>query len=333
MSEDIRISSDVLSTMSIKGRGYLEAAIKRAEALRLLAESDAELAHLDGRKPKSSKGYGGAGGGREVQLPKFKLAASGKRSPSKATVDDLLKLLEKGPLSTTEIAKAAGCSDSHVRVAFRDDRRVGRIGAGNQINWTLTGNGEKSTLRRKSSKTVAHRTASRASGDVDFGDDALHCKMILEAIQADEWMTITRINHEVLTNQPRVVRVLKRLEHAGMISTVKKTGNPALPHNRTGTYYQATPGAKVETTATHAPGCHVDVEAQFDTVTAGIKNANGWANNRVLEAATNLSGEPLRRVLKAMKKQKRIKQVWKKHNPAHKQPKNFEREAQYWEIA
>jgi hypothetical protein len=228
MSNDIVISSSVLDNMSIKGRSYVEAAVKMTLGLQMIQEAEGETAQLDGLKSKKRKdGYGGTAGGRAV-----KLSASGKRSPSKIGPDEMRALLKKGPLTTLEVAALAGCSDSHVRNVFKADKRVTRIGTGNQINWTL---------RERSKKTVANKTLRR-----NFIEPETKFDDLLKVIKkSDGWASPNLLHTETGLSAQVVRRVLKAMKRAKLVESVEKTGNPAHSHSpknfaRTATYWVAT---------------------------------------------------------------------------------------------
>lgn len=180
------------------------------------------------------------------------------------------------------------------------------------------------------------RPAATPANDAMFGKQAPRCKMVLEAIQKDPWMNTTRITKEVLGNHATSAEVCAMLEKAGMIKLVDKANNPAHTgaiFHRAFEYWEADPEARIDVVNMHVARMTVRNPATlYPAIEAAIKSAKGWASKHMLKASTGLSDEPLNRVLKAMVKKGLIKAVWKKHNPAHKHPKNFERLALYWEM-
>lgn len=328
----MQIPQNVIALLSAKGKGYIEAVIKLTEGQRMVEEATIEIAALDGKKLKGSKGPTHMQAGGIIVTDSVRDLAKPKITP-----EYLKTFLKDGPLSSRELAAKAGCINETARrvLAAANDPQIQRLGNGNKTLWSLA----PSTGRINKKAKVANKTARRAKpkSDDGFNGQAPRCKMALEAIQNDAWMSTSRVAKEVLGNHATGVEVLGLLEKAGMIWKTKKAGNPAhtgQAHLREMEYWEADPKAKIEVVNMHVARMPVkDPTLLYPAIEAAIKAADGWASKRFLEAHTKLSGGPLNRVLKAMKKDGQIKTVKKKHNPAHKQPKNYEREALYWELA
>jgi hypothetical protein len=318
----MQIPQNVINMLSAKGKGYVEAAMKIAEGQRLMNEGTIEIAALDGKK-KILK----AGG---VDM----LSSVRDLAKPKITPEYLKTFLRAGPLSARDLAAKAGCAHETARrtLVEAEDPELQRIGTGNKTAWTLSPASSRITKKTK----VANKTTRRKKEPGDFGTQTPRCKMVLEAVQKDPWMTTTRIAKEVLGYHGAASTCCKLLEKAGMIWKVEKANNPAHTGqsvHRTLEYWEADPKAKIEVANMHVPRMQVkDPTTLYPAIEAAIRAANGWASKRFLENHTKLSGGPLNRVIKAMKKDGHIESVWKKHNPSHKQPKNFEREALYWEL-
>lgn len=122
----MQIPQNIISMLSAKGKGYVEAALKIAEGQRLIDEGTREIAALDGKKLRQKAG------GIDV-LPSVRDLAKHKVTP-----DDMKALLKKGPLNTKVMATQVGCSAEHVRVVLSKTKGVHRIGTGNKVQWSLT---------------------------------------------------------------------------------------------------------------------------------------------------------------------------------------------------
>lgn len=125
----MQIPQNIINTLSAKGKGYVEAAMKIAEGQRLMNEGTLEMAHLDGRKLKA-KEHMNAGGANV--LANVKDLARPKMTP-----EYLKAFLKKGPLSSRELATAAGCSHKYARDIMDMADGVHVIGSGNQVKWAL----------------------------------------------------------------------------------------------------------------------------------------------------------------------------------------------------
>lgn len=251
------------------------------------------------------------------------------------------KLVEEGTLEMAALdGKQINAGGADVLATVRDLARPKVIDE--SVRAVLRG-GDKTTreLAKGSSRitkrpTVLNKTPTPAATDNRmFGAQAPRCKMALEAIQNDAWLTTSRVAKEVLGKYATAVKVCALLEKAGMIKLVEKANNPR--HTgpmacRAFEYWEADPKARIDVVNMHVAGVPVkDPVVLYPAIEAAIKAAQGWASKRVLRGTTGLSPGPLNRVLKAMKKDGLIRTVWKKHNPAHKQP-SFGRNALYWEM-
>lgn len=214
------INPNVLNGMSAKARGYLEAAMKLAEALRMKEEAELELAHLDGVKVKKSK-HKARAGGRVAMPPKPK-----KASPSKIVPEDLLKILKKGPLTSSKLAKKARCSDSHVRKLLDGNKDVMRVGAGNRVQWALEGTviADESKLNRRS--TLANRTVRKHKKG--FIDPTTKFDEVLKAVKAcDGWGSQLALQDKSGISINVLKRTLHAMKRAGLVKTEDKAHNPA----------------------------------------------------------------------------------------------------------
>lgn len=138
----MQIPQNIISMLSAKGKGYVEAALKIAEGQRLMHEGTQEIAALDGKK-KIAKG-----GGIDV-LPGVRDLAR-----PKVTLDTLKALLKKGPRGTRDMATQIGCNGERVRVLLSAAKDVHMVGTGNKVQWSLTPDKSRITKRPR----VANRT-------------------------------------------------------------------------------------------------------------------------------------------------------------------------------
>lgn len=143
----MQIPQNVISMLSAKGKGYVEAALKLAEGQKMIDEATVEIAALDGKKLGKKLNAGGA-----IVTPAVRALAK-----AKPTAERFKAALKSGPLSTGEIAKRCGSSPHTVREKL-EAAGIATVGAGNQIKWTLTP--PKSSIARK--KPLANKV-SRAS--------------------------------------------------------------------------------------------------------------------------------------------------------------------------
>lgn len=81
------------------------------------------------------------------------------------------------------------------------------------------------------------------------------------------------------------------------------------------------------------PANTIKAEDRFDDVKRAIVGGKTWASKRVISRVTGISRLPLDRILAAMVRGGILVTKVKKHNPSHKQPKNYERAMTYWELA
>jgi predicted HTH transcriptional regulator len=142
----MQIPQNIISTLSAKGKGYVEAAMKIAEGLRLQNEGRLEMAHLDGKKISTKERMHAGGvdvmsGVRDLAKPKM-------------TPAYLKAFLKAGPLSSRELATQAGCSSKHARDVMAETDGVHVVGSGNQVKWSLA----PATSRINKKKTFANRT-------------------------------------------------------------------------------------------------------------------------------------------------------------------------------
>jgi hypothetical protein len=325
--------STVLGGISVRGRGYFEAVVKIAEGQRLVDEGKFELAQLDGKKSGDKRQSASGDGGIDVTAAVRKLG----EKPYSAKI--FKEFLEDGPLSSSDLAARAGCKAETARRIMTETDGVHRIGTGAGVRWELDSKPSKTRIVRKA--TIANKTSRKSpsknkTSPGDFGIEAPRCKMVLEAVQKNPWLNTSRIAKEVLGNHATAVEICDLLEKAGMIWKVEKANNPAHKghgYDRTLTYWEADPKAKIEVVNMHVPRAIVrDVEAYFPAIEAAIRAGDGWTNKLHLKAHTGISEGPLDRILDAMKKQKRVKTVTKKHNPKHVLPKNYEKAHEYWEL-
>lgn len=328
MNDDRSIfTAEIMDGLSVKGRGYLEAALKIAEGTRLVDEGHAEMAHLDGKSGERGK-HATAGGRRvdESSLVARTPKAPAKKAPAKKTIAAHAALRPKTNRSRRTV-------DEIRRDVERLLARDPEMGT-EQVVRAVGGNSERTRKIAASAKRgdAATRVAPAAGG---FGVLAPRCRRALEAIQADPWYNTSRVGKELFGDFAAGPPICKLLADAGMIWKVTRSGNPAhtgQSSSKSYEYWAADPNAKIDVTNVHVPRSPVkDPSAYFSTVDAAIKAAGGWASKQFLKNHLKLSPGPLNRVLSAMKKAGRVKVAWKKHNPAHKQPKNFERMQLYWE--
>jgi len=73
-------------------------------------------------------------------------------------------------------------------------------------------------------------------------------------------------------------------------------------------------------------------EDYFDEIKKIIRAANGWASQRHIGDAASISVQPVRRVLKAMKRKGLIRMVRKSNNPSHADLRAKNCEHSYWEL-
>lgn len=225
MSNGFQVPSTVLNNMSAKARGYLEAAMKLAEALRMKEEAEEELAQLDGRSVKKKTKYHSKPGGR-VSAPKA--IKRKKKTPSKVSAEDLVARLQKRPMTSGELAKKVGCSDSHVRTLLADSTDVHRVGSGNRVQWAVTGFevADKSKLSRRS--TVANKMSLKSQHRKGFIQPEAKFEEVLKVIKdGDGWSNQVLIQKKTGLSLPVVTRVLKAMKRAQIVKAVTKANNPA----------------------------------------------------------------------------------------------------------
>lgn len=142
----MQIPQNIVSKLSAKGKGYVEAAMKLAEGYRLVEEATLEIAALDGKKLNSKREPVFQTGGGSIVTPMVRELGRPKITP-----DFLKSFLKHGPLSTREIAVQAGCSMKHARDVLIGDGEARVVGSGNQVKWSLE---PKKTKALRKTKTA-----------------------------------------------------------------------------------------------------------------------------------------------------------------------------------
>jgi hypothetical protein len=166
----VQLAKKYVGNISAKGLLYAEAIDMIVKGHQMVQAGTEALQHLEGRKAKNSAGYGGTQGGRLVTAPKSK-AAKAAKGVNPDVLATLHWVLTKGSATTMELAKAAKCSTSYVRLLFKTDKKVVREGGGNQMRWALrTGSTPKTSRKVKAAETTVAGKVIRRQAKADAAD-------------------------------------------------------------------------------------------------------------------------------------------------------------------
>jgi hypothetical protein len=217
MSEDmVQLAKKYVGNISAKGLLYAEAIDMLVKGHQMVQAGTEALQHLEGRKPKSkSTGYGGTQGGLLVKAPKTSKA----KTSNPDILEALHKALVKGPMTTMELALAVKCSTSYVRVLFRTDKTVVRVGGGNKTQWALRTGSMPKTSRKVKATAVAGKTIRRQAA-ADAADPAQRKKdedKILVILKDSPKLTIGPLMRKLKRSFYPTVRAIKAMLKDGRL--------------------------------------------------------------------------------------------------------------------
>jgi hypothetical protein len=215
MSEGMaELAKKYVGNISARGVLYIEAVEMITNGYALIDKGEKALEHLEGKKTKSSNGYGGTQGGRLAKAPMKPRERMQVETRSQAQlIARVQSILVKGEHTAREVAAKLNCGYARALAVLNETKGVTRVGEGNQVRWMLAN--RTHTLSRKSS--TANRTVKR-SGRSEKTRRQASCKAADPAQQkADE---------------DKIVSLLKETPELTMMTFMKKLKRSFYPVER-----------------------------------------------------------------------------------------------------
>lgn len=208
VTKSITITSDLLETVSVKGRGYLEAALKIIEGTRLIKEGEGEMAHLDGKSRSA--------GGRQIDKTSLVTRARSKGTKTIAARTALRpKTAERRSPRTEAEIRAAAALEMKKHPSMSLYRLIHVVGGSERrtrkIITAMMGKKRKPEPKRATS-TQAQRDA-RPVNSVTEAADAAKILDLLKAAPGTTTMFMKMLHRSFYP----VERVLRALTKAGKI--------------------------------------------------------------------------------------------------------------------